>query len=167
MAEAAKSASKSRSSGGGSSSKRATPSKRASSSKGRATSASSRDRSSRASGSSGKRQTKPRSQKPRSQSRASSNAQSRNGSSNGGGVNAIKNVVLPLAGAAMGVVGGVVLERRHSRPRKVLGVPIPGTGNGLNGLAKEIGKAGKQFGNLASEVQTTRKKAEDIGKALS
>jgi hypothetical protein len=82
-------------------------------------------------------------------------------------MNAIKNVVLPLAGAAMGVVGGVVLERRHSKPRKVLGVPIPGTGNGLNGLAKEIGKAGKQFGNLASEVQTTRKKAEDIGKVLS
>jgi hypothetical protein len=82
-------------------------------------------------------------------------------------MNTIKNVMLPIAGAAMGVVGGVVLERRHSKPRKVLGVPIPGTGNGMHGLAKEIQKAGKQFGNLASEVQTTRKKAEDIGKVLS
>jgi hypothetical protein len=61
----------------------------------------------------------------------------------------------------------VVLERRHRRPRKVLGLPIPGTGSGMNGLAKEVRKAGKQFGKLANEVQTTRKKAEDVGSALS
>jgi hypothetical protein len=78
-----------------------------------------------------------------------------------------KNAVVPVATAAAGLVGGVVLERRHRRPKKVLGVPIPGTGNGLNGVAKEIQKAGKQLGNLAVEVQTTRKKAEDVGKAIS
>jgi hypothetical protein len=37
----------------------------------------------------------------------------------------------------------------------------------MNGLAKEVRKAGKQFGKLANEVQTTRKKAEDVGSALS
>ena len=78
-----------------------------------------------------------------------------------------KNAVVPVATAAAGIVGGVVLGRRHRRPRRVLGVPIPGTGNGLNGVAKEIQKAGKQLGNLAVEVQTTRKKAEDVGKAIS
>jgi hypothetical protein len=34
-------------------------------------------------------------------------------------------------------------------------------------LAKETRRAGEQFGHLASEVQTTRKKAEDVGKAIS
>jgi len=72
-----------------------------------------------------------------------------------------------VATAAAGVVGGVVLGRRNRRPRKVLGVPIPGTANGVNGVAKEVRKAGKQFSKLASEMQTTRKKAEDVGKALS
>jgi hypothetical protein len=84
---------------------------------------------------------------------------------------AAKEVVVPVAtavaGAAAGVVGGVVLGRRARKPRKVLGIPIPGTRDGLGGVAKEIRKAGKQFGSLAGEVQTTRKKAEDVGKALS
>jgi hypothetical protein len=83
-------------------------------------------------------------------------------------VPAAKNAVVPVASAAVGIVGGVVLERRHRRrPRKVLGVPIPGTRSGLDGVAKEIQKAGKQLGNLAVEVQTTRKKAEEVGKAIS
>jgi len=60
----------------------------------------------------------------------------------------------------------MVVERRHRRPRKVLGIPIPGTRNGAD-IGKEIRRAGEQFGNLASEVRTTRKKAEDIGKAIS
>jgi hypothetical protein len=83
---------------------------------------------------------------------------------------AVKNVVVPMAsaglGTAAGMVGGVVLERRHRRARKVLGIPIPGTGNGLDGVVKEIRKAGEQFGHLASEVKTARNKAEDVGKAL-
>jgi hypothetical protein len=59
------------------------------------------------------------------------------------------------------------MGRRNRKPRKVLGIPIPGTRDGLGGLTKEVRKAGKQFGNLANEVQTTRKKAEDVGKAIS
>jgi len=74
---------------------------------------------------------------------------------------------VPVATAAAGIVGGVVFARRHLKPRKVLGVKIPGTGGGVDGLAKEVKKAGKQFGKLAGEVQATRKKAEDIGKVLS
>jgi hypothetical protein len=76
-------------------------------------------------------------------------------------------MAVPMASAAAGIIGGVVLERRHRRPHKVLGVPIPGTASGMDGMAKQVKKAGKQFGKLASEVQTTRKKAEKIGKALS
>jgi hypothetical protein len=68
-----------------------------------------------------------------------------------------------MAGAA----AGMALAQRGKRRKKVLGVPIPGTANGLSGLASEVRKAGKQFGKLASEVKTTRKKAEEIGKALS
>jgi hypothetical protein len=77
--------------------------------------------------------------------------------------------VIPVVTAAAGAAAGVVFGRlKGNRPKKVLGMKVPGTGgNGLGGLAKEVRKAGKQFGNLASEVQTTRKKAEDIGKALS
>ena len=66
---------------------------------------------------------------------------------------------------------GLACQPPHESDRvllpKVLGVPIPGTGRGLDGVAKEIGKAGKQLGTLANEVRTTREKAEDIGKALS
>jgi hypothetical protein len=53
-------------------------------------------------------------------------------------------------------------------------MPIPGTGTGLNGVAKQVKKAGKQFkktskqiGELTDEVRTARKKAEDVGKAIS
>ena len=81
-----------------------------------------------------------------------------------GGGGAVKGVVLAVAGAAVGVAGHALLERVQRKPKKVLGVPIPGTGNGLKGLTKEVKKAGEQFGHLASEVQSTRKTAEDIGK---
>jgi Na+/glutamate symporter len=85
---------------------------------------------------------------------------------------AAKFVALPMAsaaaGAAAGIVGGVVLERYGiKRPRKkVLGIPMPGRRNGLDGLTKQVGEAGKQFGKLASEVRTTREKAGEVGKAL-
>jgi hypothetical protein len=79
---------------------------------------------------------------------------------------AARNVVLPAATAALGAAAGVLVERRHRRPRKVLGIPIPGTRNGGD-LAKEIRRAGEQFGHLATEVRTTRRKAENIGKAIS
>ena len=77
--------------------------------------------------------------------------------------------------AAAGVVGGVVLGKKlNNKPKKVLGMPIPGTGSGLSGVAKQVKKAsknakkaGKQIGELTEEVRAARKKAEDIGKAIS
>ena len=89
------------------------------------------------------------------------------GSAMSGVGKAAKNAAVPVATAALGAAAGFILERRQRGPRKVLGIPIPGTSSGMNGVAKEIHKAGKQFGKLASEVQTTRKKAEGVGKALS
>lgn len=80
-----------------------------------------------------------------------------------------------VATAAAGLVGGVVLGTRlGSKPKKVLGMKIPGTGSGLNGVAKQVKKAGKQIGKtskqigeLTDEVRSARKKAEDVGKAIS
>ena len=80
-----------------------------------------------------------------------------------------------LATGAIGLVGGAVLGQRLGRkPKRVLGVPIPGTGRGLDGVAKQVGKAGKQFakaskqvGELTNEVRAAREKAEEVGKAIS
>jgi Sec-independent protein translocase protein TatA len=56
----------------------------------------------------------------------------------------------------------------------VLGIPVPGTGGGINGLAKQVGKAGKEFkkaskqvGQLTDEVRAAREKAEQVGKVIS
>ena len=61
--------------------------------------------------------------------------------------------------------------RAAGKPKKMMGVPIPGTGRGLSKqmgkTTKQVGKAGKQFGELAQEVRTARKKAEEIGKAIT
>jgi hypothetical protein len=72
---------------------------------------------------------------------------------------------VPVASAAAGVIGGVMLGRGLKRRRKVLGIPLPR--NGFHDLSKQVGEAGKQFGKLASEVRVTRKKAEEVGKAIS
>jgi hypothetical protein len=60
------------------------------------------------------------------------------------------------------------------KPKRVLGVKVPGTGSGLDGLVKQVGKAGKQFqkankqlGQLTDEVRTAREKAEQVGKVIS
>jgi hypothetical protein len=74
-----------------------------------------------------------------------------------------------------GIVGGVVLGSKFARkPKRVLGVKVPGTGGGIDGLTKQIGKAGKEFtraskqlGELTDEVRTAKKKAEQVGKAIS
>src|SRR4051794_32675802 len=91
--------------------------------------------------------------------------------SSNGVLDVAKSAAVPVAtgvaGAVGGTVAGIVLGRRNRKPRKVLGIAIPGSRDGLSGLAKEVRKAGQQFGNLANEVQTTRKKAEDVGKAIS
>ena len=61
-----------------------------------------------------------------------------------------------------------------NKPKRVLGVKVPGTGAGLDGVAKQVKKAGKQLqktskqvADLTDEVRTARKKAEDVGKAIS
>jgi hypothetical protein len=74
-----------------------------------------------------------------------------------------------------GLVGGVVLGSRFAKkPKRVLGVKVPGTGGGVDGLAKQVGKAGRQFtkasrqlGELTEEVRTARQKAEQVGKVIS
>ena len=74
-----------------------------------------------------------------------------------------------------GLVGGVVLGSKFARkPKRVLGVKVPGTGGGIDGLSKQIGKAGKQFtraskqlGELTDEVRAAREKAEQVGKVIS
>jgi hypothetical protein len=108
----------------------------------------------------------------------SSSASSRNrtSSSGGGGGDAQKRngggskaaVVASLATGAAGLIGGAVLgSRLGNKPKKVLGIPVPGTGGGINGLAKQVGKAGKQLGQLTDEVRAAREKAEEVGKAIS
>jgi hypothetical protein len=53
-------------------------------------------------------------------------------------------------------------------------VPVPGTGRGLDGVAKQIKKSGKQaqrvgkqIAELTEEVRAARQKAEDVGRAIS
>ena len=84
-------------------------------------------------------------------------------------------MIAGVATAAAGLVGGVVLGTRlGGRPKKVLGVKIPGTGAGFDGVAKQVKKTGKQVkkaskqvADLTDEVRAARKKAEDVGKAIS
>ena len=68
----------------------------------------------------------------------------------------------------------MIATRLGRKPKKVLGIPVPGTGGGIDGLAKQVGKAGKQFkkaskqvGELTDEVRAAREKAEQVGKAIS
>ncbi len=80
----------------------------------------------------------------------------------------ITKIVAPIATAALGVAGGVVLGRTAlQRTKKVLGIPLPGTKVNLAGVTKQLGEAGRQFGKLAGEVRTAREKAEKISRALS
>jgi hypothetical protein len=83
--------------------------------------------------------------------------------------------VLAGVGTVAGLVGGVVLGSKFAKkPKRVLGVKVPGTGGGIDGLTKQIGKAGKQFskaskqfGELTGEVRDAKEKAEQIGKVIS
>jgi hypothetical protein len=113
----------------------------------------------------------------RQTSRASSNGAGASSSGLGtvtsavgkGGKAVTKTVAFPVASALAGAAAALALaERKSKRRRKVLGVSIPGTSpSGIDGLAKNIGEAGKQLARLADEVRTGRQKAEEIGKALS
>jgi hypothetical protein len=68
----------------------------------------------------------------------------------------------------------VLGTRLGGKPKRILGVKVPGTGSGLDGVAKQVKKAGKQLGKtskqvaeLTDEVRAAKKKAEDVGKAIS
>jgi hypothetical protein len=112
----------------------------------------------------------------RSDASTSSGTTSRGSSTKGKAARAgsgVKSVVLPVAtavgGAAIGVIGGAVLNRKSRPKRKVLGVSVPrvGVGPDLEKLARQIGDAAGQFGRLAGEVHAAREQAAKIGKALS
>lgn len=83
--------------------------------------------------------------------------------------------MVAAAGTVAGLVGGALLGSKFARkPKRVLGVKVPGTGSGIDGLAKQVGKAGKQFskaskqfGELTGEVRAAREKAEQVGKVIS
>jgi hypothetical protein len=121
--------------------------------------------------------------KPRSGTRSKSAGANRASSSGASGGNAQKQngssskaaVVAGLATGAAGLIGGAVLGKSLAKkPKKVLGIPVPGTGGGMDGLAKQVGKAAKQFkkagkqvGELTDEVRAAREKAEEIGRAFS
>ena len=80
----------------------------------------------------------------------------------------VASIATGVVGAAAGVAGGVLLGRTvASRPRKILGVKVPRRQGSFSDVARGVNDAGKQFGKLASEVRAARKKAEEIGKALS
>jgi hypothetical protein len=81
---------------------------------------------------------------------------------------ALGKVGVPFATAAAGVVGGIVLGRTAlQRNRKALGVPVPNKRIDFRGVSEQIGQAGRQFGQLASEVRAVREKAEQIGRVIS
>ena len=61
----------------------------------------------------------------------------------------------------------VLGKKLNGGPKKVLGMPIPGTGSGLSGVAKQVKKSGKQakkvgkqIGELTEEVRAARKKGK-------
>ena len=80
----------------------------------------------------------------------------------------VGSVVLPITTAAAGLAGGIVLARtKLQHRRRVLGVPLPGAKKvDLSDLSRQVGEAGRQFGNLAGEVRAAREKAEQISKAI-
>jgi hypothetical protein len=146
---------------------------RKSSSSGSSRSSGSRSRSSSSrNGSSRTAASRSRSASSSSRQRQQS-AASGNGGSGGGSKTA--TTILAGAGTVAGLVGGVVLGSKYARkPKRVLGVKVPGTGGGLDGLAKQVGKAGKQFkkangqlSELTAEVRSAREKAEQVGKVIS
>lgn len=81
----------------------------------------------------------------------------------------VGTVVLPITTAAAGVAGGIILARtKLQNQRKLLGVTLPGHKKvDLSDLSKQVGEAGRQFGNLANEVRQAREKAEQISRVLS
>ena len=126
-------------------------------------------------------QASTRSPSERKQSNASGNQSARSGgkarraSANASANGSKASVVAGVATGAAGLVAGAVLGARlGKKPKRVFGVRVPGSGRGLDDVVKEVGKAGKQFkkasrqvGQLTSEVQAARKKAEEIGRIIT
>ena len=67
----------------------------------------------------------------------------------------------------MGVLGGVVLNRKGRSKHKALGASITAIAPGAEKLARQIGHAGAQLSRLAAEVHAAREQAAKVGKALS
>jgi hypothetical protein len=110
----------------------------------------------------------------RSGSGGRSSSSAARASSNGasaaqGGRSVVSSIAYPVASAMAGAAAAIALSQRNAkRPKKVLGVSIPGTGRngGTDGLARNVGEVAKQLARLADEVRSGRQKAEEIGKAL-
>ena len=107
-------------------------------------------------------------------SRGGSETAESNGTGNGvfaaageAGKSVTRSAVFPLATAMAGAAAALAMAQRKNHRKKVFGVSIPGTGSGNDGLARNVGEAAKQLARLADEVRTGRKKAEEIGRALS
>jgi hypothetical protein len=114
--------------------------------------------------------------------RASASRSRPSSSSNGGSANGAVSTVTETIGsaarkagtpllaggaAAAGLAGGIVLGTRVLGPRRtVLGIPIR-KGLGLQPMAREVHKAGKQLGRLTDELAQARKQAQKVGDALS
>lgn len=100
-----------------------------------------------------------------------SQSQTQNGkghSQNGSGSSheALTAFGMSVAGASVGLAGGLLLGRRAlRRHRSVLGVAVPDQVD-FAGLASKIGGAGREFGRLAGELNAVRRKAEQIGHVL-
>jgi hypothetical protein len=106
-------------------------------------------------------QTKPRAQSARNQ--AMNGARSA-GSEIGNAAQKAKGPALAGGAALAGLAGGLLIAGR-SRPRRMLGVPIPGTRRPLievrrGGSSKELIKAAGKFGELASEMRLAREELD-------
>jgi hypothetical protein len=112
-------------------------------------------------------QTKAASSGSSSRASSSGNAHGVIGAVGGAGRTVVKSFSFPIASALAGAAAGLALKQRQAKRRKqVLGVSIPGTGGGSDGLARNVGEAAKQLARLADELRTGRQKAEEIGRAL-
>jgi hypothetical protein len=109
-------------------------------------------------------------------SSASASKSSPSAASSGNGTTSKLPIIASVATGAAGLIGGAVLGQRlaRSKPKRVLGIQVPGTGTGMDGLAKQVGKAAKQFkkaskqvGELTDEVRAAREKAEEVGRAFT
>jgi hypothetical protein len=110
-----------------------------------------------------------------SQSSTRSTSKQKGSASNSNGGAAGRSVLVGVATGAAGLVGGAVLGLRlANRPKRVLGVRVPGSARGLDDVAKQVRKSGKQVkraghqvGRLANEVQAARRKAGEIGRIIT